>query len=144
MNKPGRLSGEEFAPISTYVPIGCEIMQLIAPPWPLQSIMAQRHERLDGSGYPHRLTREPIEIEPRVIAVCDAFETLCDERLYRKALGVAGALDKFRHGSGKTLDADLDAALDSLAPPLRTDRVILGTAGVGCLRGAELSRSRAD
>ena len=112
LNKPGRLSDEEFALIRTHVPIGCEIMAHIAPPWPLQSIIAQHHERLDGSGYPHGLTRASIEIEPRLVDVCDVFEALCDDRPYRKALGVQGALDELRRSSGKTLLAPrLDPAL---------------------------------
>jgi len=115
LNKPGRLSREESALIRTHVPIGCEIMQHIAPPWPLQSIIAQHHERLDGSGYPYGLTHESIEIEPRIVAVCDVFEALCDDRPYRNALGVQGALDELKRSSGKTLDADVVAALDSLA-----------------------------
>jgi putative nucleotidyltransferase with HDIG domain len=111
LNKPGRLTPEEFALAKTHVQVGCEILQHVNLPWPICKIVAQHHERLDGSGYPHALTAEAIIPEARIVAVADVFQALCEDRPYRKALGIRGGLDELERGSGTKFDADVVRAV---------------------------------
>lgn len=115
LNKPGALKAEEFALVKTHVQVGCEILQNVELPWPIQAIVGQHHERLDGSGYPGRLTGAAILPEARIVAVADVFQALCDDRPYREALGVRAALEKLERGAGVTFDADVVNAMKRVA-----------------------------
>lgn len=115
LSKPGRLTVEEFALMKTHVQVGCEILRFVTLPWPIHSIIAQHHERLDGSGYPKGLSGDAITAEARIVAVADVFQALCDYRPYRKALGIGAALDELERGAGVTFDADAVRALKALA-----------------------------
>lgn len=112
LNKPGRLGDEEMSLVRTHVQAGCDMLRQVIFPWPIQTIVAQHHERLDGSGYPRRLAGAAISPESRIVAVCDVFQALCDDRPYRKALGIRAALDELNRGAGTLFDAD---AVSSLA-----------------------------
>ena len=114
LNKPDRLTIEEFTLVKTHVRIGCEILQPLTLPWPIQAIVAQHHERLDGSGYPQGLRAEAILPESRIVAVADVFQALCDDRPYRVALGIQAALAELERGAGRAFDADAVAALRTL------------------------------
>lgn len=115
LNKPGRLTPEEFALVKTHVPSGCEIIQGITLPWPIREIIAQHHERLDGSGYPNGLVGGAIIPEARIVAVADVFQALCEERPYRKALGIRAALDELNGSAGEKFDADVVRELSLIA-----------------------------
>lgn len=69
-------------------------------PWPIEEMIYQHHERLDGSGYPRHLTGDEILLEARVIAVADTFEAICHDRPYRRAPGVQKALEIITEGRG--------------------------------------------
>jgi putative nucleotidyltransferase with HDIG domain len=111
LNKPGALTSDERALVQTHVQVGCEILQNVALPWPIRTIVDQHHERLDGSGYPRGLTGGAIVLEARIVAVADVFQALCESRAYREALGVRVALEKLEAGAGVAFDADVVRAL---------------------------------
>ncbi len=111
LNKPGALTSEERALVKTHVQVGCEILQNVELPWPIQAIVGQHHERLDGSGYPCGLKAAEILLEARIVAVADVFQALCEKRPYREALGVRLALEKLEAEAGVTFDADVVRAL---------------------------------
>ena len=111
LNKPGRLTPEEFALAKTHVQIGCEILQHVSLPWPICQIVSQHHERLDGSGYPHALVGDEIIPEARIVAVADVFQALCEDRPYRKALGMRAALEELDKGAGTKFDGDVVRAV---------------------------------
>ena len=67
-------------------------------------MIAQHHERLDGSGYPKGLRAEEIILEARIIAVADVFEVMSTHRPYRPALGMAAAFEEIEKGKGRHYD----------------------------------------
>ena len=78
------------------------------------------HERWDGNGYPHGLGGEEIPVGGRILAVCDVFEALTSDRVYRPAVPLADALAIMRAGRGTQFDpAVLDTFLGSLPAVLR-------------------------
>jgi len=111
LNKPARLTPEEYALVKAHVEIGCDILGSVDLPWPVQAIIAQHHERLDGSGYPKGLTASAIAPEARIVAVADVFQAMSDERPYRVALGTEAAQRELERGAGGSFDADAVHAL---------------------------------
>lgn len=85
LNKPGRLTPEEFAVISTHPELGRD---LIARDYrhfdaAVGTIALSHHERLDGSGYPRRLRDEDIPLFARIVTIADVFDALCAVRSYK-------------------------------------------------------------
>lgn len=113
--KPGRLAAEEYALIKTHVPAGCEILDYLVLPWPIRSMIAQHHERLDGSGYPDGLVGDAITLEARIIAVADVFEAMSSHRPYRAGLGMDAALGELQGRAGTAFDARVVTACTAIA-----------------------------
>jgi putative two-component system response regulator len=116
--KPGKLTPEEFTIIKTHSQIGfnlltgskSELLDLAA------LIALTHHEKYDGSGYPGNLAGEAIPIEGRIVAVCDVFDALTSDRIYKAAFSVEKAIEIMNEGRGSHFDPILlDHFLDSLA-----------------------------
>ena len=114
ISKPGKLTPEEFTLVKTHVRAGVDMLQSVSLPWPVQAIIGEHHERLDGSGYPLGLAGATIVIEARICAVADVFEAICQPRPYREARGCAEALAELEHGAGIAYDREAVDALASL------------------------------
>lgn len=104
LNRPGRLTKPEFDLIKLHSEIGREIISGIDFPWEIEKMIAQHHERLDGTGYPGGLKEEEIIVESRIIAVSDVVEAISSHRPYRPALGIEAALNEIRSGRGTKYD----------------------------------------
>jgi HD-GYP domain-containing protein (c-di-GMP phosphodiesterase class II) len=102
--KPGTLSEVELMLVQQHVIFGYEIVKGIEFPWPVAEMIAQHHERLDGSGYPKGLRGNDIIIEARIIAVADVFEVMSSHRPYRPALGITAAFEEIKKGKGSRYD----------------------------------------
>ena len=114
LTKTAKLTPEEFALIRTHVRVGVDLLGHVSLPWPVQAIIAQHHERLDGSGYPAGLSGEAIIAEARITAVADVFEAMSEPRSYRAALGKQAAMAELERGCGVTVDREAVGALRSL------------------------------
>jgi len=101
LSRPGRLSAEELALVRTHVQVGVDMIRDTPFPWPLAQIIAQHHERLDGSGYPYGLSGGDLLLEARIVAVADVFESMASHRPYRPALGVEAAIAELRGQRGR-------------------------------------------
>lgn len=102
--KPGRLSDIEFMLIKTHPQEGYNILKEVKFPWPIAETILQHHEKLDGSGYPHRLRGDEIRLEARILSVADIVEAMYSHRPYRAAVGIKAALNEIKNGSGKGYD----------------------------------------
>ena len=112
LSRPGRLNFEEFALVKTHVRAGVDVIRDVVFPWPIIDMVAQHHERLDGSGYPAGLSGDSIRLDARIIAVADVFESMSTHRPYRPALTVDVALEELSRGRSILFDADVvDACL---------------------------------
>ncbi|MCX7918178.1 MAG: HD domain-containing protein [bacterium] len=92
LTKPTKLTEVEFDLIKTHPQGGYDILKDIEFPWPIAEIVVQHHERLNGSGYPRKLTADRILLEARIIAVADVVEAMATHRPYRPALSINEAL----------------------------------------------------
>src|ERR1700675_4650524 len=86
INKPGRLTPEEFEKIKVHPIIGAEILDRVAFPYPVSPIVRAHHERWDGTGYPEGLAAEGIPIGARILAAVDCLDALASDRQYRPAI----------------------------------------------------------
>ncbi|MGO8684603.1 MAG: PAS domain S-box protein [Thermoleophilia bacterium] len=92
LSKPTRLTEIEFALVKGHAAAAHEILAAIEFDGPVAEIVAQHHERLDGSGYPRGLRAAEILPAARVLAVADVVEAMITHRPYRAALPLAAAL----------------------------------------------------
>jgi len=104
LSKPGKLSELEFTLIKEHSQNGYEILKTIDFPWPIAQIVAQHHERLDGSGYPQALRGDQILLDAKILAVADVVESMVSHRPYRPGLGLDAALTEIEHNKGKLFD----------------------------------------
>lgn len=107
LNKPIKLTEIEFNLIKDHSQVGYDILKSIEFPWPIEKIVLQHHERLDGSGYPRGLKGEDIIIEARIIGVADVVEAMSSHRPYRPALGIDAALEEITQKKGILYDPEV-------------------------------------
>ena len=104
LNKPSRLSDNEFNLIKEHSQTGYDILKNIQIEQPIAKIVLQHHERMDGSGYPNGLQGKDILVESRILAVADCVEAIVSHRPYRPALGKSFALNEISQNSGILYD----------------------------------------
>jgi diguanylate cyclase (GGDEF)-like protein/putative nucleotidyltransferase with HDIG domain len=104
INKPGKLSREEFEKMKVHPIVGSEILERVAFPYPVAPIVRSHHERWDGTGYPEGLTGENIPIGARILAAVDCLDALASHRQYRPALPLAEAMEKVKDKAGSWFD----------------------------------------
>ncbi len=100
LNKPGRLTDEEFAVMKTHTTIGGEILKDITVIENVAGGALYHHERYDGHGYMQGLKGEDIPLFARIICIADAYDAMTSDRAYRKSLPmevVRGELEKGRN-----------------------------------------------
>ena len=112
LNKPGRLTDEEFDRIRTHPLIGVNIVSPLGLTDEELAIIRNHHERWDGRGYPDGLAQEDIPELARILAVADAFDAMNSDRAYRSALPLDVCLQELRRNSGTQFDPEVvEAAL---------------------------------
>lgn len=111
LDKPGKLTPDEFDLIKGHPVIGAKILAPIAAFRSALPLVLHHHELLDGSGYPHGLKGDQIPLLVRVMTVADVFDALVSERPYRSAWPAEQALDYLRANVGTKFDARAVEAL---------------------------------
>jgi diguanylate cyclase (GGDEF)-like protein/putative nucleotidyltransferase with HDIG domain len=111
INKPGRLTPEEFDKMKIHPLIGAEILSHVNFPYPVVPIVEAHHERWDGAGYPFGKKGEEIPMGARILAVLDCLDALCSERQYRRALPMTEALELVVTLAGSQFDPKVVAAV---------------------------------
>jgi putative two-component system response regulator len=104
INKPGRLTDEEFEIIKTHPARGARILQNIEEMPKLATGAHWHHERYDGTGYPDGLSGEDIPEEARIIAVADAYDAMTSNRSYRGVIPQDVVKEELMKGSGTQFD----------------------------------------
>ena len=107
LNKPGRLTSEEFESIRSHPVLGHRILAPIAAFHDALPVVRSHHERMDGSGYPDGLPGEQIPYLARILAVADVYDALVSDRPYRPGLTAAQAVSEVRRSAGAHLDPTL-------------------------------------
>ncbi len=107
LNKPGRLTDEEFDLIRSHPLIGVTIVSPLGLDDQELAIIRNHHERWDGKGYPDHLKGEAIPLLARILAVADAFDAMSSDRAYRSCLPLDVCLGEIRDNSGGQFDPDI-------------------------------------
>ncbi|WP_024865357.1 HD-GYP domain-containing protein [Butyrivibrio sp. FCS014] len=122
LNKPGKLTPEEFEIMKTHTTAGMNIMEKAINTTQGESYLkearnmaAYHHERWDGKGYPEGLHGQVIPLSARIMAVADVFDALVSKRIYKPAFSFEKALEIIQEGSGTQFDPKcVEAFMDSL------------------------------
>lgn len=104
LNKPGKLTEEEFTEVKNHPELGESIIEPVEFLQEPRKLILHHHERFDGSGYPSGLKGEEIPLGSRILAVADSFEAMMSDRPYRKKLGLDKAIRELEGGSGSQFD----------------------------------------
>ena len=104
LNKPDKLTREEFETMAQHTIIGERIISRIDYLLPIARIIRSAHERWDGAGYPDGLGGENIPLAARILLVCDAFDAMTTDRPYRRALPIETALNELKRNAGTQFD----------------------------------------
>ena len=113
LQKPAALEEEEFAVIRRHPEWGYELLgELGGFSHAVRRLVLDHHERLDGKGYPRGLEAGQIDLETRILTVCDVYDALLSTRVYRAAWTHERALALLREDSGHAFDPACVAALE--------------------------------
>jgi putative nucleotidyltransferase with HDIG domain len=101
LNKPGKLTEEEWAIMKRHPEAGLELVADIDFPGDITAIIRNHHERWDGTGYPDRLKGDEIPLAARILCVADVYDALTTTRSYRPGLTHARAAEIMRSSEGQ-------------------------------------------
>ena len=107
LQKPGRLTEEEFAQIKAHPVVGEQILQDVPQLHAVLPGVRSHHERWDGKGYPDGTSAEDTPLFGRILGVADAFDAMCSSRAYRDGLNRAKVLDELTACAGTQFDPKL-------------------------------------
>ncbi len=113
INKPGKLTPEEFDKMKIHPVVGAEILERIRFPYPVTPIVRSHHEAWDGSGYPDGLKGEEIPVGARILKVVDCFDAMSSDRPYRRALPLKEALAFVKSKAGIEFDPEIVSILEN-------------------------------
>jgi putative nucleotidyltransferase with HDIG domain len=119
LNKPARLTNEEFEVMKGHCSLGAGLLRRVESLSHLVPLVLYHHERFDGHGYPEGLTGKKIPLGARILNVADSFETITSDRVYHKARTAKEGLDEIRRCSGGQFDPEIVAAFEAVYPELQ-------------------------
>ncbi len=121
LNKPGKLTEEEFAQIQAHVTKGADIISEMAKLRALVPGVRHHHERFDGQGYPDQLAGQDIPLMARIISVADAFDAMISDRVYRPGMPREKAIEELRRSAGRHFDPAITDAFITYAEALELE-----------------------
>lgn len=107
INKPGKLSEEEYNEIKKHPVMGYEILKKISIRGNFAYGAKWHHERMDGKGYPDGLSGEDIPEIARIIAVADSYDAMTSKRAYRAVMPQEKVREQIVQGRGSQFDAEI-------------------------------------
>jgi HD-GYP domain-containing protein (c-di-GMP phosphodiesterase class II) len=128
LNKPGKLSQEEYEIFKQHPGYGRDILEPITFLHPLVPGVHLHHERWDGRGYPLGLAADKIPIMARIISVADTYDAMTSDRAYRKALGHEVAVNEIRRCAGTQFDPEVAKSFQLAVDEWREKRTDEGEA----------------
>lgn len=110
LNKPDKLTPEEYAQIKTHAQLGAEFLETCQGLRHLSIYVRHHHERWDGRGYPDSLAAEQIPLISRILNVCDSVEAMASDRPYHRGLSPERVIAEVQRQAGRQFDPVLVAA----------------------------------
>lgn len=107
INKPGRLTAAEFDKMKIHTTVGAQILSRVDFPYPVSPIVRHHHEQWDGHGYPDGLRGEQIPITARIISVVDSFDSVREDRPFRRGMTRDEAIAFLLRGAGTHFDPNV-------------------------------------
>ncbi len=107
INKPSRLTQAEFEKMKIHTTVGAQILSRVDFPYPVMPIVRHHHEQWDGLGYPDGLKEEQIPITARIISVVDCFDSIREDRPFRRGLTRDEAIAFLLRGAGNHFDPNI-------------------------------------
>jgi len=107
INKPGRLTPAEFEKMKIHTTVGAQILSRVDFPYSVTPIVRHHHEQWDGLGYPDGLREEQIPITARIISVVDCFDSVREDRPFRRGMTRDEAIAFLLRGSGTHFDPNV-------------------------------------
>ena len=104
LQKPSRLTPEEFAIVKEHPEIGRRILEGVHGFAPYLAAVELHHENWDGTGYPRGQSGEQTPLAARIIHVCDAYDAMTSDRPYRRGMGHRAAIEVLRECAGSQFD----------------------------------------
>ena len=104
LNKPTKLTDEEFEIVKQHPIIGEKMLSGIPGLAHVLPVVRHHHERWDGKGYPDNIGGEEIPYKARIISICDAFDAMVSDRPYREGLSLKEAMREIKAGSASQFD----------------------------------------
>jgi putative nucleotidyltransferase with HDIG domain len=121
LKKPGPLDEDEFAVIRKHPEWGARLIdELGGFPDQVRRLVRDHHERMDGRGYPRRLTADEIGLDTRILTVCDVYDALITARVYRPAWTHEQAMGILDADAGTAFDPRCVSALRRIVTPVAT------------------------
>ena len=114
LNKPGKLTDEEWALVRKHPEAGEQMLADVQFPWDVAPMVRSHHERWDGKGYPDGLAGEDIPLTARILCVADVYDALTTERSYKRAFSQLEAIEIMRREIGKQFDPHLFAKFEEM------------------------------
>lgn len=140
LNKEGRLTLDELREMERHSEIGERILAKVDAYADVSLIVRHHHERIDGEGYPDKISGEEIPLISRIIAVADAYNAMTSDRPYRPAMAYVQARDRLLQAMGSQFD--IEAVVAFLAILAEADHEYRSARGEGF--GPMLSRASED
>jgi diguanylate cyclase (GGDEF)-like protein/putative nucleotidyltransferase with HDIG domain len=126
LNKPGKLTTSEFERMKVHTVVGAQILERIDYPYPIIPIVRSHHERWDGLGYPDGLRGEEIPWTARIFAVVDCFDSVREDRPYRRGMTCEEASAMLLRGAGTHFDPKVVELFLKHLPQFEAEIVELG------------------
>ena len=118
LQKPGKLTEEEFKVIKHHSLIGQKILGNIKGMEKVATVVLQHHEQYNGKGYPNQLSGEEILLEARIVALCDALDTMLSTRSYKQGWSIDQAVAELLRCRGTHFDPQVVDAFLALKSEL--------------------------
>ena len=127
LNKPGRLTAEEFESMKAHTMIGADMLRNL-PRYQEERLLQiaieicrWHHERYDGKGYPDGLVGDEIPISAQLVSIADVYDALTSERVYKKAFSHEKAMQMIREGECGAFNPLLLSCLEEIADELQAE-----------------------
>ena len=126
LNKPGRLTRAEFDKMKIHTTVGAQLLSRVDFPYPVIPIVRHHHEQWNGQGYPDGLEGEQIPITARILSVVDCFDSVREDRPFRRGMTRDEAIALLRLGSGKHFDPRITSLFIEHLPEFEAQIAALG------------------